>query len=285
MGGQDGRPGGLTREDATGPPGHRTGVLRQLQAVRDRPDPALRLASVAATVGQGARLVVVVPAALSRQQVPASAFGVTRAGRGVPVTVRRVVDAGLEVYLVLDTTVDPATLAAEQSSAADLLRNLPPSVRVATTTTDEGTLPVPTAMPGNLGALRALAAVRPQATAFLPERLNAIASMPVGRHRRVIVLLTDCLKQGASDLTPVRAALATGDQQLDVVAPGAGCPSEVTLLAGNGRAGAPATRPRVSTAARRPRRGRRSRPRVTPAMAVHAYLRSRGRRHALASQP
>ncbi|PZS25021.1 MAG: hypothetical protein DLM59_20830 [Pseudonocardiales bacterium] len=197
------------------------------------PDPALRLAAVEPAGDVGARLTVAVPSTLARQALPVSAFHVRQAGHPLPVTVRRLTDAGMDVFLVLDTTVRRDTFAAEQSSAADLLRSLPTGVRIATTTTDLGALHVPEAVSGSLSALRTLAAVRPQATTFLPERLNAIAALPVGPRRRVIVLLTDCLKPDMGDLSPLRTALATGKLQLDVVAPGAGCPSELSLLAGS----------------------------------------------------
>ncbi len=197
------------------------------------PAPSLRLASAESPDGPNARLVVVVPPLLAMQHVPASAFQVTQAGRTLPVTVRRVVDAGLDVYVLLDTAVAGTTLAAEQSAAADLLRNLPPAVRTATATARSaaGGFSIPSAQPGNAAALRALAAVRPQRTAFLGETLNTIAGMPIGDRRRVIVVLSDCRGPGVRDLGPLVPALGSGDRQLDVVAPGPGCPPQLSSLA------------------------------------------------------
>lgn len=191
--------------------------------------PSLRIASVAVTDGSNARLAVVVPPLLAGRDVPASAFHVTQAGRSLPVRVRRVADAGFDVYLLIDTTVAAATLAAVQSAAADLLRNLPPGVRTATA--DAGLLSVPPVQPGTTAALRDLAAARPLSTTFLREALSTIISRPTIDRRRVVVLLTDCGEQDLGDLNPVENALADGDQQLDVVAAGAGCPAQLSSLA------------------------------------------------------
>ncbi len=198
-------------------------------AVGAAEDSSLRLAGV--RFGAATQLVVAVPPDLARQALPDSAFHVIQDGRGLPLSVQRVTDGGLDVYVVLDTAVPRPTLAAEQSAAVELLRNLPPSVRTAAVGSAGSA--VPAAQPGNATALRDLSVITPQATASPTPALTAIAALPADGRRRAIVLLTDCHAAAAAHLQPLAASLGRGDrdQQLDVVAPGSGCPQDLPSLA------------------------------------------------------
>ncbi|MEP6695998.1 MAG: GNAT family N-acetyltransferase [Pseudonocardiales bacterium] len=192
---------------------------------------SLRLAAIEYP-GLTTEIVVAVPAGLAAQPLPTSAFQVTQAGSTLPLTVQRVADAGLEVYIVLDTAVAKPTLAAEQSAASELLRKLPPAVRTAAVGSGAGYV-VPSAQPGNVTALHDLSVITPRPTTSLNPTLTAIATLHTDGRRRVIVLMTDCHATGAAHLRSFGAALghAGSDQQLDVVAPGSDCARELPSLA------------------------------------------------------
>lgn len=174
-----------------------------------------------------ASVVVAVPPELANQALPAAAFDMRQGGRSLPVTVRRVADAGLDVYVVLDTTAANPAVLAQQSAAADLLRQLPATVRTAVATSD--TVPVPES--GSDAALRKLAEVKPRSRMAVDKTLNRIAKAKVDHRRQLIVLLATCPKDSATDLSPLRAALDSGTSQLDTIGFRTACRSRLPSLA------------------------------------------------------
>lgn len=106
---------------------------------------------------------VVVPPLLSGETLPASAFVVTQNGRRSQVTsAARLVPARQQVVLVLDPTVPPAVLAAEQGAARELVFALPALTQVGVVA--GGPAPEELAPPGTdrEATVRALLALRPE---------------------------------------------------------------------------------------------------------------------------
>ena len=184
---------------------------------------ALRLTSVGA--GGRPELVVVAPASIAAMGIPASAFRVRQQGRVLRVSVQRIVDEGLEVHVVLDTSASNTALLFQQSAAADLVRALPNQVPTATETSG-GLVHAPQV--GRSAALAALAAVRsdPAATSFeTATTLSSIAGAPAGAGGRTIVLFTNCRADTAPGFPTLSSLLDQHQQVLDVVAAGGACPS------------------------------------------------------------
>ncbi|MDP9239747.1 MAG: GNAT family N-acetyltransferase, partial [Actinomycetota bacterium] len=132
------------------------------------------------------------------------------------------------VYVVLDATAANTALVAEQSAAADLLRQLPGTVRTAVATSAR-TVPAP--RPGNAAALRTLAAVKPNPTMVVEQTLNRIVTASMYGERRLIVLMTSCPTDSQIDISPLKAALDSGTSQLDIVGFGGACRSRLMSLA------------------------------------------------------
>lgn len=156
-----------------------------------------------------------VPAALSGQELPAEAFAASQAGAPVPVTATRVLGGPVppEVVLLLDTTVRPDELAAEQAAAADLLRALPAQTPV-------------TVLPGGdrTTAISALASV-----AALPVTGADLLSdlPPPPSVRRFVVVLSGCAAVGAEG-----RSIPGDDTQVSVLTLGPGCEAAGSRLAG-----------------------------------------------------
>lgn len=201
-------------------------VLPMVSASASAPE-VLRVVGTNASASQ-ASVTVVVPRELANLALPPSAFGMRQDGRLLSLRVQRVSATGLDVYVVLDTTAANTALVAQQSAAADLLRQLPATVRTAVATSED-TVPVPEA--GNVAALRAVSAVKPRSDMVVDKTLNRIAGARFDGRRHLIVLMTSCPKDSNTDLSPLKAALAGGTSQLDVVASGATCTSLLLSLA------------------------------------------------------
>lgn len=188
--------------------------------------PQLRLVGTATSASQ-ASAVVVVPPELANLPVPASAFSLRQGDRQLPVSVQRLSAAGLDVYVVLDTAAANTALLAQQSAAADLLRQLPASARTAVVTSEQA---VPAPEPGNGAALRALAAVKP-GSAVVDRALNRVAEARVDGRRQLIVLLTSCPAASNTDLGALQTALGSGTSQLNIIDAGRSCRSRLLSLA------------------------------------------------------
>ncbi len=157
--------------------------------------------------------VVTVPLLLSTRGLPADAFSARQDGRPLPLTATRVVDAPSELVVVLDTSVPPPQLSAEQSAAADLLRTLPAD------------LPT-TVLPGGdrttaRSAIGDVASVAPGRAALL-DGLPDTPSV-----RRLVVVLAGCPAVNAE-----RRTLGGGQTQVSVLATAAGCGAAANRLAG-----------------------------------------------------
>lgn len=190
--------------------------------------PTLRVVSSNVSASR-ATVVISVPPNLANLVLPASAFGVRQDGRPLPVSVQRVVDSGLDVYVVLDTTPTNLALIDEQSAAADLLRQLPVQVRTAAVTS-ANTITAPEL--GNVAALQAVAAAKQGPALAVGKTLDRIAAAAVpGGRRQLIVLMTSCPADSSTDVSHLRAALSNGSSQLDIVGTGAACNSPLLSLA------------------------------------------------------
>lgn len=190
--------------------------------------PAATLRVVAAyNVSSQTNVVVSVPRQLARLALPRSSFTVSQAGQPLSASVERVSGAGLSVYIVLDTTAANTALVAEQSAAADLLRQFPDAVRTAVATSADD---VAAAEPGNAAALRTLAAVKRDSTMVVEKTLNQIVTASSNDERRLIVLMTSCPTDSEVDISPLKAALDRGTSQLDIVGLGSACPSRLMAL-------------------------------------------------------
>lgn len=195
----------------------------------------LRIAALDLSGPSSMNAVVVLPPSVAVAPIAASAFRVQQGTRQLAHSVSRVTDTGLDVYVILDTAAGNSALAAEQSAASDLLRQMPPTVHTATVTPGGA---VPTPQPGNIEALNALAGVRHQQLTYLPETLSAIATGPTTHRRRLIVLLTSCRADTANGFPGLTEDLRTHDQQLDMVAVGTECgPALATLARKSGGVG------------------------------------------------
>ncbi len=173
-------------------------------------------------------VVVAVPRELARLALPRSAFAVRQDGQPLLASVQRVSDVGLSVYIVLDVTPANTALRAEQSAAADLLRQLPATVRTAVATSQND---VQAAQPGNVAALRTLSAVKPNSSTVVETTLNRIVTSSRNDERRLIVLMTSCPADSQIDISPLKAALGRGTSQLNIVTFGGVCSSRLIALA------------------------------------------------------
>lgn len=200
-------------------------ILPMVSASADAPQ-LLRVVGTNASASL-ASVVVAVPPELANRALPGSAFGMRQGGRTLSVTVQRVADAGLDVYVVLDTTAENPAMLAQQSAAADLLRQFPASVRTAVATSNA----VPEPQPGIVAALRGLAVVKPRSLMSVDKTLNQIAKAKVDGRRQLIVLLSSCPEDSTTDLGPLRAALDSGTSQLDITGFGSSCRSRLLAWA------------------------------------------------------
>lgn len=122
-----------------------------------------RVLSVRGEGSPDVSLDVVVPPLLASQPLPPSAFQITDGGRRLPVTsATRLTPSLLRVMVVIDTTVAPPVLAAQQGAAREFLFGLPPQVQVGVVAggVDPEVLAPPTA--DRQATVRALVALEPQ---------------------------------------------------------------------------------------------------------------------------
>lgn len=135
-------------------------------------------------------LTVVVPPVLSGAALPPSAFEVIESGQRRPVSsVIRVPVRDLRVQLVLDTTVSPATLAAQQGAAREFLLALPAQAEAGVIAGGPEPEVVAEANTDRGAAVRALVALRPEppddAVDITPSL--ALALQSPGRGTNVVV--------------------------------------------------------------------------------------------------
>lgn len=175
---------------------------------------ALRLTSLE-VLAPGAGLVATVPPGLVGRPLPSAAFSVQQAGRTLPVTADRVVDGAAELVLVIDTNGSAEDVATRQLAATDLLRALPPELRMVV---------LPGGQVGTVASSYAAVAGLQRGPgdpfAGLPEQ-------PAGR--RLVVLLTGC---AALDRVPVGLQLPDG--QISVLADDGFCDRPAERLAAPG---------------------------------------------------
>ena len=175
----------------------------------------LRLTDPELLGGNIVRVQAIVPAQLSRGDLPSAAFTVRQGDQDLQASALRVFDGDgpAEVVLVLDTTDDATTMGAEQSAAADLLRALPPETPV-------------TVLPGGVrttarDALPPLADLSPTPRALLdglPDETGV---------RRAVVVLAGCPAVDAES-----RSVGGEDTSVAVLALGAGCEAGADRLAG-----------------------------------------------------
>lgn len=158
-------------------------------------------------------LTFVVPPVLSGDALPPSAFEVIENGQRRPVSsATRLPVRDLRVQLVVDTTVSPAVLAAQQGAAREFLLGLPVEAQAGVIA--GGPEPELVAEPGTdrAATVRALVALRPQPPddAFDVTPSLALALLSPGRGTNVVVLVDPRPTISTVPYETSRAALESG---------------------------------------------------------------------------
>lgn len=176
--------------------------------------PPLRLTPLEVRPAE-ATTVATVPRALVGVMLPSAAFSAEQADRPLPVSAGRVVDGAAELVVAVDTSGAALDVAARQSAASDLLRAMPPRLRVVVLPGGQVGTPV-----SALAAVAALQVGPGDIFAGLPQPPAA---------RRLVVLLAAC-----DTLARVPAGLQAADGQLSVLVNVGLCDERAERLAAPG---------------------------------------------------
>ena len=138
---------------------------------------ALRLSPLVVRDAE-ATTVATVPVPLVGTVLPSAAFSARQGARTLPVLAGRVVDGPGELVLAVDTGGEPAQVTFRKSAATDMLRRLPPDLRVVL---------LPGAVAGTV------ASTFPVLAALRPDDVDLFAPLPPPTTgRRVVAVLGRC---------------------------------------------------------------------------------------------